>query len=236
MKQLFYFIVMQLPLFALADMQDMHKDAYSLVKSINFHQLEWQKNAQEEAMLAWDFSTWISGGDEKWWLKSEGKASENDTEGGYVQMLYSEPVSAFWDLQIGFHSQIEPYEENYVLIGFFGLAPYFIHLDSYLLLNSNGDAIWQLDADYDMKLSRNWVMLVEGSISAQAQNKPEAGLGSGLSEGELGIRVAYNRQRKLVPYIGIEWERAFGNTADIRDNLQEPNSEWRGVVGINMWY
>ncbi len=213
-----------------------HAGTEDLIASLNFDRLEWQKNPEGETQLVWDFSAYVGNDHSRWWLKSEGAAVDESTEDASVQLLYSQPVSPFWDLQFGLYSQIEPWQENYLQIGLFGLAPYFVNIDSYVLLNTNGDVAWRMDADYDIKLSTNWLLLLDGKVIVQGQNKPESGIGSGLSEGEFGVRVAYQKQRKLVPYMGIEWDRSFGNSADAKAQLQESASEWRGVVGVNIWY
>jgi copper resistance protein B len=213
-----------------------HAGTEDLITSINFERLEWQKNPEGEAHLAWDFASYVGNDNSRWWLKSEGAASETNTEEAYVQLAYSQPVSPFWDLQLGLHSQLETEQENTLMVGMFGLAPWFVHINSYLLLNSNGHVIWHLEADYDIKLTQNWVLLLDGELKANARNNAQTLSGSGLSESEFSVRLAYERLRKLVPYVGIEWERSYGNTRDYREQAGEHGTEWQGVAGLKLWY
>jgi copper resistance protein B len=218
-------------------MSQMHKEAAVPFYSLGFSKLEWQKNPDSETLLNWEFAAWMEPANTgKWWLKSEGKSGENNTESSFVQFIYSQPVSSFWDMQAGIHAQQQADESNYLMLGMFGLAPFFVHIDSYVLLGSDGDSILQFEADYDWKLTRQWVLLLDSGLTVNGQKNRQANTGSGISVVDAGLRLAYEKQRKLVPYVGVEWERVFGGTADIKENLQQDVSEWRGVLGVNIWY
>ena len=41
------------------------------------------------------------------------------------------------------------------------------------------------------------------------------GVGPGLSQVELGLRLRYEILRELAPYVGFVWERKVGRTADL---------------------
>lgn len=213
-----------------------HAGTEELITSLNVERLEWQKNPEGEAQLAWNFASYAGNDHSRWWLKSEGTASDTNTEEAYVQLAFSQPVSPFWDLQLGLHTQIETERENYLMVGMFGLAPWFVDINSYLLLNNNGHVIWQLQADYDIKLTQNWVLLLDGELNANAQNNVRTLSGSGLSDNVFSVRLAYERLRKLIPYVGIEWERSYGNTREYREQAGEHGSQWQGVAGFNIRY
>ncbi len=65
---------------------------------------------------------------------------------------------------------------------------------------------------YDQRIT-NWFVLqprVEANFSAQ--DVPETGTGSGLTDLEAGLRLRYEGRREFAPYIGVSWERQFGDT------------------------
>jgi len=219
-----------------ADMAAMHKEAFLPVYSVGFEQLEWQKNQQEGAMLAWDFFASLRAGADHWLLKSKGNASRRDTEKNEIQALYIKPVSAFLDVQLGVHSQVEPELQQYALFGIKGVMPYFIEMNQYLLLGADGDAIAFIELDYDWHLTQNWVLRTDASFLFNAKNNSELYTGSGFSEAEQGLRFAWHRYRLWVPYVGVEWERYYGKTAKMREAVDMPNQDWRAVLGVHLKY
>lgn len=42
---------------------------------------------------------------------------------------------------------------------------------------------------------------------------PANGIGVGLSDAELGLRLRYEIKREFAPYVGISWESKAGNSA-----------------------
>ncbi|MDZ7694986.1 MAG: copper resistance protein B [Balneolaceae bacterium] len=55
--------------------------------------------------------------------------------------------------------------------------------------------------------------IVETSVALQ--DVPEWGVGSGFNDIGLGFRLRYEFAREFAPYIGINWERKLGETADM---------------------
>ena len=62
------------------------------------------------------------------------------------------------------------------------------------------------------------------------------GIGSGLSELELGLRLRYEIRREIAPYVGVEWAGRFGDTADLASEEREDVRETRFVAGIRLWF
>ena len=63
-------------------------------------------------------------------------------------------------------------------------------------------------------LTQQWVLSPEIEINFHGKNDEAREVGSGLSNIEAGIRLRYEVKREFAPYIGIHWEKKFGNTAD----------------------
>ncbi|PTT92420.1 copper resistance protein CopB, partial [Pseudomonas sp. HMWF005] len=56
------------------------------------------------------------------------------------------------------------------------------------------------------------------------------------SNTELGLRLRYEIRREFAPYIGVTWNRTYGNTADYAREEGEDRSEARLVLGVRMWF
>ena len=50
------------------------------------------------------------------------------------------------------------------------------------------------------------------------------------------MRLRYEFRRELAPYIGVNWSRMFGDTADFAKIAGEKSSETQLVIGIRAWY
>lgn len=72
--------------------------------------------------------------------------------------------------------------------------------------------------------------------SEESSPTPDSEIGSGLSKGELGLRLRYEIRREFAPYIGVAYERAFGDTADFVRAHGEDAESTRFIVGLRAWF
>jgi copper resistance protein B len=87
-----------------------------------------------------------------------------------------------------------------------------------------------------MLLTQRLILQPELEVRAFGKDDPENGIGSGLSDVEVGLRLRYEIRREFAPYIGLHWERKFGRTANFaRDEGDDPN-EWVVVAGLHAWF
>jgi copper resistance protein B len=73
-------------------------------------------------------------------------------------------------------------------------------------------------------------------VNLYSQDDAEVGIGSGLSDMELGLRLRYEIRREIAPYIGVNWTRKFGQTADYAKAEGEDASDVQLVAGIRIWF
>ena len=66
---------------------------------------------------------------------------------------------------------------------------------------------------YDQRITNYFTLQPRVEANFSAQDVPETGTGSGLTDLEAGLRLRYEGRRELAPYIGVSWERQFGDTA-----------------------
>jgi copper resistance protein B len=65
---------------------------------------------------------------------------------------------------------------------------------------------------------------------------PALGIGSGLSSGEIGARLRYEIRPEFAPYVGVQYERAFGDTARFRRAGGEDAGAMSLLVGLRTWF
>lgn len=64
----------------------------------------------------------------------------------------------------------------------------------------------------------------------------EMRIGSGLSDASVGLRLRHEFTREFAPYIGVEWNKKFGNTADFAEADGADVSDTKFVAGIRAWF
>lgn len=73
-------------------------------------------------------------------------------------------------------------------------------------------------------------------INLFGKDDPENGLGSGLTNMSAGLRLRYEFSRQFAPYIGLEWSRSFGDTADYLQAAGKDKSSSQVLAGLKFWF
>ena len=53
---------------------------------------------------------------------------------------------------------------------------------------------------------------------------------------DAGLRLRYEIRREFAPYIGVEWSRSYGDTADFARSEGEDVQDTRFVAGVRFWF
>ncbi len=187
----------------------------------------------------WEGQAWVGGDINKLWLKSEGGVLKGRTEEADLEVLYSRAVTAFWDVQGGmrqdFRTGDKPARE-WVAIGLKGLAPYRFDVDATAYVGTSGRTAARLKAEYEVLLTQRLILMPELEFNAYGKKDPARGLGSGLSDAGLALRLRYEIRREFAPYVGVRWTRKFGATVDFARQGGEAVHDTQWVVGLRSWW
>ena len=187
----------------------------------------------------WDAQGWIGGDLNKLWLKSEGEGpmrggSPEDTE---FQALYNRTISPFWNAQAGLRYDVNPNpDRGFAVVGLQGLAPYWLESDLALFVSEGGDVSFRSEFEYELLLTQKLILQPRAEINAAVQDAPAYGVGNGLNNTELGLRLRYEFVREFAPYIGVRWEQTYGETKDMAQAEGESTSSTAFVIGLRAWY
>ncbi|HLL59791.1 MAG TPA: copper resistance protein B [Allosphingosinicella sp.] len=187
---------------------------------------------------AWDAQAWYGGDAVKLWLKTEGEGALGDAiEDAEVQALWSRAIDPWFDLQLGVRHDFRPDpERTHLVVGVQGLAPYWFEVDAAAFVSNKGDVTARLEAEYDLRITQKLILQPRVELDLSFQDVPEIGIGSGLSSGEIGARLRYEIRPEFAPYVGVEYERAFGRTADLRRATGEKAGGLSLLVGLRTWF
>jgi copper resistance protein B len=186
--------------------------------------------------LTWEGEAWIGKDINKLWLKTEGERVSGNTEELEVQALYSRAVAPYWDVQLGIRKDFKPVGREWGVIGLKGLAPYFFETDIALFVGDNGRTAARVQAEYELLLTQKTILTPEIEVNLYGKNDSEMRTGSGLSDITVGLRLRHEFKREFAPYIGVEWSKKLGNTADFARDDGEDVSDTQLVAGIRAWF
>lgn len=180
---------------------------------------------------------WIGQDLNKFWLKTEVEYVDGETEEAEIQALYSRAIVPYWDLQLGWRHDARPKpNRDWLAVGVEGLAPYWFEVDAAAFFGENGQVGARLEAEYEWMFTQRWVLSPEMEVNLHSKNDEDTGIGSGLSDLELGLRLRYEVRREFAPYIGVNWTKLFGKTADFAREEGEDTDDVQFVVGVRAWF
>jgi copper resistance protein B len=207
-----------------------------LLTTVIVDQLE-VRDADGANPVALEAQLWIGKDLNKLWLKTDIERRNGETEEAEVQALYSRAITPFWDIQMGVRHDSKPTPtRTWGVIGVQGLAPYWFDIEAGLFIGKYGHTAARFSVEYELLLTQRLILSPDIEINVYGQNDLETGTGSGLADATAGLRLRYEIRREFAPYVGINWTRKFGNTADFVRSKSESPSDTELVVGFRAWF
>ena len=195
-----------------------------------------------EDLLNWEILSWIGGDYERLWIKSEGGVGPEDGDGeAEVQLLYGKLISSFWDFQAGLrYDRLYGSEQDsgraFGVIGLQGLAPYLFEVDAAMFVSEDGDLSARFVSESQLLLSQRLILQPELETNLALQKVEEFGVGAGINDIELGVRLRYEFSRQFAPYLGVNWSRKFGETADLAREEGESVDDFSVLGGMRLLF
>ena len=201
-----------------------------------FDQLEWQ-NADEGEVLAWDVTAWAGRDIDRVWLRSEGERVDELSEVLNVEALWGHAFARWWDFVAGARQDVDPgSSRTWAAFGVQGVAPYKFEVQATAYVGESGRTAAKLEAEYELLLTNRWILEPLIELAVHGEDDPQRGIGSGLSTTEVGLRLRYEIQREFAPYIGVTWDRKWGNTADLARQEGAAVEDTRWIAGLRIWF
>ena len=191
----------------------------------------------------WDVEGWYGGDYNRLWFKSEGQrdtAFKADYDVDF-QLLYGRFIRKHYDLQMGSRVETQFFKGRNVtrglgVIGIEGLVPYNYEFESALFIDQDGKVSARLSFTKDLLLTQRLIFQTRFETNAAVQRVEKFTTGSGLNNLEFGARLRYEIRREFAPYIGISFDRSFGETATLVRQDGGDSSQVRFLVGVRAWF
>lgn len=190
--------------------------------------------------LRWDGQGWIGDDHDRLWIKSEGRY-DADGRGrmsdGDQELLYDRPISSYFDLQAGVRVDLDSGPaRTWAALGVQGLAVGFWNVAATAYARDNGHYALRTDASYDLYLTQRLVLQPQFETNWYTRQDRGRGVGAGLSDIDMGLRLRYDVTRKLSPYIGVAYQRRFGGTGRLAREGGGTVDDTRFLVGLRTWF
>jgi copper resistance protein B len=119
-----------------------------------------------------------------------------------------------------------------LVLGVKGLAPYWFEVDANLNLTNKGELYGKLEAECDLLLTQRLILQPSLKVLASTKKIEPIEVGSSLSKTELALKLRYEIKREFAPYVGVSWERHFGQTKEMVGERDLINF----LVGLKTWF
>lgn len=189
-------------------------------------------------ILHWEGEGWIGGDIHRLAFRTKGDGEVGGKlNHGEVQALYSHAIDPWFNLDAGVRQDFGATpDRTYAVLGVSGLAPYWFEVEASAFLSDTGKLHARLEGNYDQRLTQRLILQPAIELNISAQDVPEQRIGSGVSDIELGLRLRYEVAREFAPYVGINWERRFGDTARFARLSGESPASTSVVMGARFWF
>lgn len=214
---------------------EMSDDSRQVMALIDQFEYARGNHGDNEAFL--DGQLWYGRAFNKFWLKAEGEDTEGRLEDLRTEALWSHAISSYWDAQAGVRQDLgEGPGRTWVALGVQGLAPYWLDTEATVYVGENGRTAARLALQYEELMTQRLVLQSKFETSLYGKDDRQRGLGSGLSDTEVGVRLRYELERESGPYLGLVWRQRYGLTADLSRARGQPAGDLQLVAGVHVWF
>lgn len=194
-------------------------------------------NSENANSTVYDAQAWIGRDYNKLVLKAEGDIVAGKLEEASTGLFWSHAIASYWDTQLGLrYDSGDAPDRRWLAFGVQGIAPYWFEIDAMAYIGEGGRTALNLGAEYELLLTQKLVLQPRIDTNFYGESDTTRGQGSGLSDLSAGLRLRYEILREFAPYVGVEWARKLGQTADFSRLAGEDTSETRWVAGLRFWF
>jgi copper resistance protein B len=190
-----------------------------------------------DSTFRWEGEGWAGTDMNRVVLKTEGNVSKGVMEDGDQEILYSRPISTYFNLLGGMRYDLDSGPgRGWAAFGIEGLAPQFFHVSATGYVRDQGHFAAKLEGSYDILLTQTLILQPQIELNLYSKRDPARAIGTGLADLDTGLRLRYEISRKFAPYIAVTYESKFGDTANFARSAGEQASALRFSVGLRTWF
>lgn len=199
--------------------------------------LEYTHSRDGGDAAAIDGEAWYGHNFDKLWLKFEGEHSDGRLQDLRTEALWAHAVAPFWNTQLGVRHDfgMRP-GRSWAALGIEGMAPYWFETEATFYLGQGGRTAARVSFEYEARFTQRLILQPSLEANFYGRNDPQRGIGSGLSDIEIGLRLRYEIHREFAPYVGVVWQQRLGGSRDYVRAMGEPADDLQFVAGVRVWF
>ncbi|MGE8406160.1 MAG: copper resistance protein B [Pseudomonas sp.] len=197
-------------------------------------QLEYQ-NFENSSALNWNANAWIGGDIDRLWLRSEGEREQGRTHKAELQALWGHAISPWWELVGGLRQDFKPGSgQTWAAFGIQGTPWYGLELEATAYAGERQQTALRVEAAYAILLTQRWRLEPTLEVNFHGRDDHSRAQGAGLSDSEAGLRLRYEITPDVAPYVGVSFNRLYGDTARMSRDDGEDIGQTRWVAGVRL--
>ena len=126
--------------------------------------------------------------------------------------------------------------QTWAAVGLQGLAPYWFEVELTGYLSDAGQTAARLEADYELLITNRLILRPRIELNLYGKRNTARGIGAGLADTDVGLRLRYEWRREFAPYLGVSWRNTYAETRRLARTTGERPSQARLVAGVRLWY
>ncbi|MES2408128.1 MAG: copper resistance protein B, partial [Pseudomonadota bacterium] len=214
---------------------NLHMDDNALISKLMLDKLEYVHGKSDS--MVWDGRFRFGRDLNQLWIRSEGQRSQGKIQDAEAELLWGHTFSPFWTALTGVrHDFGTGPSRDWAAFGIQGLAPYRFDVEATAYVGSSGRTALKLKTSYDLLLTQRLILTPELDANLYGKDDPARGVGAGLSDASLGVRLRYEIRREFAPYIGFNFVRKYGKTADFARAEGASVHDFQLVTGVRVWF
>ncbi len=207
--------------------------------AVLFEKLEYGFGLDGPNLASWEGLAFYGTDYNRAFFRTQGETTKSARriESAEFQLLYSRLVGYYWDVQAGVRFDpglLGRPNRTYGVAAIQGLAPGLFEVNGQVFVSETGAISFRAESSYDIYITQRLVLQPDAEINLAVQRDREIEAGAGFSDVEVGLRLRYEFTREVAPYIGINYERTFGETARFRRAEGERTDSWNFVTGLRL--
>lgn len=219
------------------DMPGMAMSDCAELAMLYLDQLEYAHDNHGRSGAFFDADAWYGEDFNKLWVKAEGEYAKGALEDLRTEALWDHAITSYWDTQLGLRQDSgRAPGRTWAALGIQGLAPFWFDTEATFYVSGQGRTAARVQFEYEEPLTQRLVLQPKLEANFYGRSDPQRGIGAGLSDTELGVRLRLHFGREYGPYIGVVWRQRYGRSAEFARSEGYPASELQFVAGLHVWF